>query len=76
MNITATFDTKAAGLQIVEKVSVVDTSTSPGGLSMKLADFYLATTFPDDSDFSRDQTIYGLMSGLQRHSRLSMRSSA
>jgi hypothetical protein len=56
MNITATFNTKADGLIIAEKVSVVDTSSSPGGQSMKLADFYMATTFPDDSDFNKDQT--------------------
>ncbi len=56
MNITATFDTKAAGLQIAEKVSVVDTSSSPGGQAMKLGDFSMATTFPDDSDFNKDQT--------------------
>ncbi|MBI5098557.1 MAG: hypothetical protein HZB30_04900 [Nitrospirae bacterium] len=56
MNITATFDTKAQGLQIAEKVSVVDTSSSPGGQAMKLGDFSMATTFPDDSDFSKDQT--------------------
>ena len=56
MNITATFDTKAAGLQIAEKVSVVDTTSSPGGQAMKLGDFSMATTFPDDSDFNKDQT--------------------
>jgi hypothetical protein len=56
MNITATFDNKASSLQIVERVSVVDTSSSPGGQAMKLADFSMTTTFPDDSDFSKDQT--------------------
>ena len=55
LNITATFDTKAGGLIIAEKVSVVDTSSSPGG-APKPSDFSMATTFPDDSDFSRDQT--------------------
>jgi hypothetical protein len=55
MNITATFDTKAQGMQIAEKVSVVDTSYSPGGQAMKLGDFSMATTFPVDSDFIKDQ---------------------
>ncbi|MEW6602767.1 MAG: hypothetical protein AB1499_17480, partial [Nitrospirota bacterium] len=57
MNITASFGPKAEGMQIAEKVSVVDTSSAPGGQAMKLmGDYSMAVDFPADSDYMNDET--------------------
>jgi len=57
LNITATFDTKAEGLQIAEKVSVVDTNSSQSQPALKMGHSSLnAAEFPADSDFNKDQT--------------------
>lgn len=57
LNITATFDSKAEGLQIAEKVSVVDTNSSPAPQALKIERFSInVAEFPADSDFNNDQT--------------------
>ena len=53
-NITATFEPKASGIKITEKVSVVDTSPGVGVNSLKIGLFGIPEN--PDSDYHKDQT--------------------
>ncbi len=56
--ITATFGPKADGMKIAEKVSVVDTNSSPQPVkALTIGRLLALPNFPADSDYNKDQTM-------------------